>query len=137
MSKLVMIVDDSPTIRKIVEVVLHREGYEVIAMPDGVEALRYLLTEGARLPDLIVLDIEMPRLNGYQLAASLRKRPQLAAIPIVMISQQDGVIERLKARLAGAQVFISKPFTEQQLREIVRHLVGPAQLIRKVVLQGY
>src|SRR5579884_3359272 len=116
MSKLIMLADDSPTIRKIVEVVLSREGYEVVTVPDGVEALRYLLTPQARLPDLILLDIEMPRLNGYQVALSLRKRPPLAHIPLVMLSRRSGVVDRLKGRLAGAHVYLTKPFTQQQLR---------------------
>ena len=127
MSQLIMLADDSPTIRKIVEIVLCREGYEVIAVPDGVEALRYLLAPQARLPDLILLDIEMPRLNGYQVALSLRKRPPLAHIPLVMLSRRAGVVDRLKGRLAGAHVYLTKPFTQQQLRYVAGSLIGPAQ----------
>jgi twitching motility two-component system response regulator PilG len=126
MSKLVMIVDDSPTVRKIVEVTLHREGYEVVAVPDGVEALRYLLAPDRPLPDLILLDIQMPRLNGYQLAMTIRKRPDLAPIPLVMLSRRAGVIDKLKAQLAGIRDSLPKPFTEQDLRALVAIFVGPA-----------
>ena len=128
MSKLVMIVDDSPTIRKIVEIVLRRAGYEVVAMPDGVEALRYLLSPGIRLPDLILLDIEMPRLDGYQFAlrCQRRERPRLAHIPLVMLSRRAGVIDRLKARLAGVRAYLTKPFTEQELLALVAACIGPA-----------
>jgi twitching motility two-component system response regulator PilG len=128
-SRLVMIADDSQTIRKIVEVVLTREGYDVIAVPDGVEALRYLIAPAARLPDLIVLDIQMPRLDGYELAQRIRRRerPPLAHIPIVMLSRRNGIVDRLKARLCGVHAYLSKPFTEQQLVALVGAMVGPPQ----------
>jgi twitching motility two-component system response regulator PilG len=128
MSKLVMIVDDSPTVRKVVEVELRRAGYEVVAVPDGVEALRYLLAPEARLPDLILLDIEMPRLNGYQLAlrCQRRERPRLSHIPLVMLTRRDGIVDRLKARLAGVRGYLVKPFTEQDLLALVATFIGPA-----------
>jgi CheY-like chemotaxis protein len=129
MSKLIMIVDDSPTIRKIVEVELRRAGYEVVAVPDGVEALRYLLAPDVRLPDLILVDIEMPRLNGYQLAIRCRRRerPRLSHIPIVMLSRRNGIVDRIFARLCGVRAYLSKPFTEQQLVALVGAMVGPPQ----------
>jgi chemosensory pili system protein ChpA (sensor histidine kinase/response regulator) len=126
MSQFIMIADDSPTIRKIVEVVLHRAGYEVVAVPDGVEALRYLLM-AARLPDLILLDIEMPRMDGYQLAVSIRKRSHLAHIPLVMISRRSGIVDRIFARLAGVRASLPRPFKEQELIALVAMIVGPAQ----------
>jgi twitching motility two-component system response regulator PilG len=128
MSKLVMIVDDSQTVRKVVEVELHRAGYEVVAVPDGVEALRYLVAPDLRLPDLILLDIEMPRLNGYQLALRCRhrERPRLSHIPLVMLSRRDGILDRLKARLAGARGYLTKPFTEHELLALVAAFIGPA-----------
>jgi twitching motility two-component system response regulator PilG len=129
MSQLVMIVDDSPTIRKIVEVVLRRQGYEVVAVPDGVEALRYVIAPAARLPDLILLDIQMPRLDGYELAQRIRRRerPHLAHIPIVMLSRRTGIIDRIFARLCGVRAYLPKPFTEQQLLALVGALLGPAR----------
>jgi CheY-like chemotaxis protein len=129
MSKLVMIVDDSPTVRKIVQFTLTREGYEVVAVPDGVEALRYLLTHDERLPDLIVLDIQMPRLDGYQLAQHCRhrERPRLSHIPLVMLSRRAGVIDKILARLAGVRGYLTKPFTEQELRALVAAFIGPEE----------
>lgn len=126
MSKLVMIADDSPTIRKIVEVVLAREGYEVVAVPDGVEALRYLLTSDMPPPDLILLDLVMPRLDGLQVARKIKEHPQLKPIPLVILSRRTGIVDRLFARLAGARGYLTKPFTEQQLRHVVGSLIGPA-----------
>ncbi len=124
--RLVMIVDDSATVRKIVAVVLRREGYEVLSAPDGVEALRYLLAPGANLPDLILLDIQMPRMDGYQLALTIRKRPELSRIPLVILSRRCGVIDKLKARLAGVRGYLSKPFKEQDLRTLVAMFTSPA-----------
>jgi len=136
MSKLVMIVDDSPTVRKIVEVVLSREGYEVVAVPDGVEALRYVLAPGARLPDLILLDIEMPRMDGYQLAMNVRKQPYLVHIPLVMLSRRSGLIDKLKARLAGVCGYLPKPFKEQDLRALVADCIGPARDANDLLCQS-
>jgi twitching motility two-component system response regulator PilG len=126
MSQLIMVVDDSPTIRKIVEVTLSREGYEVVAVPDGVEALRYLLAPGTRLPDLILLDLVMPRMDGFGLTLQIKERPHLKAIPLVVCSRRVGILDRLKARLAGIRGYLPKPFKEQDLRALAVAFVGPA-----------
>jgi twitching motility two-component system response regulator PilG len=125
MSKLVMVIDDSPTVRKIVEVSLRREGLEVVSFPDGIEALRAVTNQQLdRVPDLIVLDIDLPKMNGYEIARYLRSKPQWSRTVIVILSRHDGVIDRLKARLAGTQAYLTKPFTTQMIVDVVNNSLG-------------
>jgi twitching motility two-component system response regulator PilG len=134
MSKLVMVIDDSPTVRKIVEVSLRREGIEVVSFPDGIEALRAVTNhQMERVPDLVVLDIDLPKMNGYEIARYLRSKPQWSRTVIVILSRHDGVIDRLKARLAGTQAYLTKPFTTQMIVDVVNNNLGlsipPSQAI--------
>ncbi|MBA2393131.1 MAG: response regulator [Ktedonobacteraceae bacterium] len=125
MSKLVMVIDDSPTVRKIVEVSLRREGLEVVSFPDGIEALRAVTShQMERIPDLVVLDIDLPKMNGYEIARYLRSKPQWSRTVIVILSRHDGVIDRLKARLAGTQAYLTKPFTTQMIVDVVNSNLG-------------
>jgi twitching motility two-component system response regulator PilG len=125
MSKLVMVIDDSPTVRKIVEVSLRREGLEVVSFPDGIEALRAVTNRQLeRVPDLVVLDIDLPKMNGYEIARYLRSKPQWSRTAIVILSRHDGVIDRLKARLAGTQAYLTKPFTTQMIVDVVNNALG-------------
>jgi DNA-binding response OmpR family regulator len=125
MSKLVMIIDDSLTVRKIMETSLKREGFASVSYPDGIEALR-ALSEGLQIPDLVLLDIGLPKMDGYEVARHLKTKEQFGNTPIVMISQRDGMIDRLKGRLAGAKDYITKPFKTQEVMTIVHsHLSSP------------
>lgn len=125
MSKLVMVIDDSPTVRKIVEVSLRREGLEVVSFADGIEALRAVTSRQLdRVPDLVVLDIDLPKMNGYEIARYLRSKPQWSRTVIVILSRHDGVIDRLKARLAGTQAYLTKPFTTQMIIDVVNNSLG-------------
>jgi twitching motility two-component system response regulator PilG len=125
MSKLVMIIDDSLTVRKIIETSLKREGFASVSYPDGIEALR-ALSEGLAVPDLVLLDIGLPKMDGYEVARHLKTKRQFGNTPIVMISQRDGMIDRLKGRLAGAKDYITKPFKTQEVMTIVHsHLSSP------------
>lgn len=120
MSKLIMVIDDSPTVRKIIETCLGREGYEVKSFPDGVEALRYLhVYQDRPVPDLILLDIVLPKLNGLQIARHLGSKPEYKDIPLVIVSRCNGVVDRLKARIWGVQDYLCKSFTTQDLLKIV------------------
>lgn len=129
MNKLVMIIDDSPTVRKIVEVSLKREGFTVVAFSDGIEALRALTSKQLdRIPDLIFLDIDLPKMNGYEIARYLKSKPAWSNTVIVILSRHNGVVDRLKGRLAGAQTYLTKPFTTQTIVDVVNnslHLTPP------------
>jgi twitching motility two-component system response regulator PilG len=116
----IWIIDDSPTVRKIVETCLRREGFEVKSFGDGVEALRWLASPEARIPGVIFLDIGLPKMDGYAVARALRARSCLAETVIVMLSRYDGVLARLKSRLAGARHYLTKPFQTQQIVALVK-----------------
>lgn len=129
MNKLVMVIDDSPTVRKIVEVSLKREGFSVVAFADGIEALRALTTRQLdRIPDLIFLDIDLPKMNGYEIARYLKSKPAWNNTIIVILSRHNGVVDRLKARLAGAQTYLTKPFTTQTILDVVHNNLNLASL---------
>ena len=126
MSKLVMVIDDSATVRKIVETCLGREGFAVMGFPDGVEAMRYFTEPTARIPDLVILDIGLPKMDGYEVARRLKSKPQFANTVIVMLSRRDGMIDKLKGRLAGAKDYMTKPFKTQEIISVIEsHLGSP------------
>ena len=118
--RTIVIVDDSPTIRKLVCVVLGRAGFAVIGCEDGVELLRWLHQAETRVPDLILLDIGLPKMDGYQVARALKLHARACHCPIAIISRRNGLLDRLKARLVGASSYLVKPFTTQQLLALVR-----------------
>jgi twitching motility two-component system response regulator PilG len=124
MSKLVMIIDDSPTVRKIVETSLRREGFDVAGYNDGVEAFKALTDPYARIPDLVLLDIGLPKMDGYEVARRLRTKEQFNNTIIIMLSRRDGIVDRLKGRLAGAKVYITKPFRTQDVVAIIESYLG-------------
>jgi twitching motility two-component system response regulator PilG len=124
MSNLIAIIDDSQTVQKIIEACLTRESYQVITFNDGITALRYFLKEHqVQIPDLVFLDIELPYMDGYQVVRYLKARPTLAHTIIVMISRHNGIADRLKAKLAGADSYLIKPMPTQAILGIVhQHL---------------
>ncbi len=109
---LVMVVDDSITMRKVTSRVLENHALEVMTAQDGIDALENLRD---RIPDLMLLDIEMPRMDGYELAEHVRADPRLKHIPIVMITSRAGQKHRKKAREAGADAYLTKPYQEAEL----------------------
>ncbi len=124
MSKFVMVIDDSPTVRKIIETSLRREGFTVEAYSDGVEAMRALTDPRMRIPDLVLLDIGLPKMDGYEVARRLKTKPQFGNTVIVMLSRRDGMIDRLKGRLAGAKDYITKPFKTQDIVSVIESYIG-------------
>jgi twitching motility two-component system response regulator PilG len=126
MAQLVMVIDDSLVIRKIVETCLHRAGYEVKSFADGVEALCWLNTTEARIPDLVVVDLGLPRLDGYQVIQQIKARPVLERTRLVILSRRDGILDRLKGRLVGAHAYLTKPFKTDQLVAVIQTSLGDA-----------
>jgi DNA-binding response OmpR family regulator len=119
-----MVIDDSPTVRSILEACLSRAGYQVKSFHDGVEALLWLGTPQARLPGLVFLDIALPKMDGFEVALHFKSKPQLQDIVIVMLTRRDGVIERLKAKLVGAKGYVVKPFKTQEIMAVVQAYLG-------------
>jgi len=119
--RLVMVVDDSLTVRKFTTRLLAREGFEVITARDGVDALKLL---SDRAPDVILLDIEMPRMDGFEFAKTIRGDPKTASIPIVMITSRTADKHRNRAAELGVERFLGKPYQEDELLGEMRELLG-------------
>ncbi len=113
----VMVVDDSQTIRRTAETLLTREGYTVVTAQDGFEALARIADAP---PDLIFIDIMMPRLDGYQACALIKGNPRYARTPVVMLSSKDGLFDRARGRIVGSDEYLTKPFTRDELIGAVR-----------------
>jgi len=124
-TRKVVCIDDSISIQKSVEFFLQGRGYEVQTIGNPTEALSDLFKSK---PDLILLDIAMPRLDGYELCAMIRKSTAFGTTPIVMLTGKDGYIDRVRARIAGATEYLTKPFGEQELLDIVDKYFGPDTL---------
>ncbi len=118
---LVMVVDDSVTMRKVTGRVLERQGFEVALAKDGIDALERL-TE--RVPDLMLLDIEMPRMDGYELASAMKADPRLRDVPIMMITSRTGEKHRQRAMEIGVQRYLGKPYQEPELLRNVFEMLG-------------
>jgi len=121
---LVLAVDDSTTLRKILSILLERKGYRVLTAADGMQALAKLDEQS---PDLILLDITMPRMDGYQVCKVIKQNPYTKQIPVVMLSGNDGFFDKVKGKLAGAADYVTKPFEEEQLGKTVRRYIRTDQ----------
>ncbi|MGD8384629.1 MAG: response regulator, partial [Lysobacterales bacterium] len=122
---LAMVVDDSITMRKVTSRVLEGHGFEVITARDGVEATEKMQDE---VPDLVLLDIEMPRMDGYAVAEFMRADSRLRHIPIIMITSRAGEKHRERGRKAGANAYLSKPYKESHLIAEVNQLLGRKEM---------
>lgn len=111
----VMVVDDSNTIRRTVETILAKAGCEVITAVDGYDALAKIANNR---PSLILVDIMMPRLDGYQTCALVKNNPQFKATPVVMLSSKDGLFDKAKGRIVGSDNYLTKPFSKDELLEV-------------------
>ncbi len=107
----VLVIDDSNTIRRSAEIFLKQGGHEVLLAEDGFDALAKV---NDYQPHLIFCDILMPRLDGYQTCAIIKRNPKFAQVPIIMLSSKDGVFDKARGRMVGAQDYLTKPFTKDQ-----------------------
>lgn len=119
--KVIMVVDDSITIRKVTERMLARHDMKVITAKDGVDAISQLQEV---VPDLMLLDIEMPRMDGYEVATQVRNDPRLKDLPIIMITSRSGTKHKDKAMEIGVDKYMGKPFQEDGLLENIHELIG-------------
>ncbi|MCC4115411.1 response regulator [Aromatoleum toluclasticum] len=112
----VMVIDDSNTIRRSAEIFLTNSGCQVLLAEDGFDALAKIADHH---PDVIFVDIMMPRLDGYQTCALIKKNAQLAATPVIMLSSKDGLFDRARGRMVGSDEYLTKPFTKDSLLKAV------------------
>ena len=112
----VLVIDDSNTIRRSAEIFLRQGGHEVLLAEDGFDALGKVSDHE---PELIFCDILMPRLDGYQTCAIIKRNPRYAHVPVIMLSSKDGLFDRARGRMVGSQDYLTKPFTKEQLRRAV------------------
>jgi chemosensory pili system protein ChpA (sensor histidine kinase/response regulator) len=122
----ILVVDDSPSVRRVVSHLLKRLGWTAVTAKDGLEALE-LLHHSANRPDLVLLDIEMPRMDGYELLTTLRCQEQYRAIPVVMVTSRTGEKHRQKALELGASGYVSKPYQDAELVQLIRQLIHEAR----------
>ena len=116
----VLVIDDSKTIRRSAENLLSKEGYDVITATDGFDALAKIAD--AR-PEIIFVDIMMPRLDGYQTCALIKNNSEFKTTPVVMLSSKDGLFDKAKGRIVGSDQYITKPFSRDELLGTIQTLV--------------
>lgn len=114
--RTVLVVDDSPTVRKLVTMTLEKNGYRVVSSYDGVAAIREIAEHN---PALILMDVNMPRMDGYQLCKLVRKHEATRHIPVLMLSGKDGVFDRLRGKMVGCSGYVPKPFVPEELVQAV------------------
>jgi twitching motility two-component system response regulator PilG len=112
----VMVVDDSVTIRRTAETLLKREGFTVITAEDGFQALSKIVDDR---PDIVFLDIMMPRLDGYQTCSIVKNNSLFKDTPVIMLSSKDGIFDKARGKLVGSEQYVTKPFTKEDLLEAI------------------
>ena len=112
----VLVIDDSNTIRRSAEIFLKQGGHNVLLAEDGFDALSKV---NDHAPDLIFCDILMPRLDGYQTCAIIKRNARFAKVPVIMLSSKDGLFDKARGRMVGSEDYLTKPFTKDQLLQAV------------------
>ena len=116
MGKKVLVVEDSSTTRKVISITLSKQGYEVIEARDGIEAVNTL---SELQPDLILLDIILPKMDGYKVLSIIKENPDLRNVPVIMLTSRDGLLDRVKGKMAGSTAYLTKPFKPQKLVDTI------------------
>jgi len=119
----VMVVDDSKTIRRTAETLLKKAGCTVVTAEDGFDALAKIVDNR---PDLIFIDIMMPRLDGYQACALIKNNKDFKSTPVIMLSSKDGLFDKAKGRIVGSDYYLTKPFSKDELLGVIREHVQQA-----------
>ncbi len=114
----ILVIDDSKTIRRTAETLLAKEGCEVFTAVDGFDALSKIADHH---PDIIFVDIMMPRLDGYQTCSLIKNNQVFKDTPVIMLSSKDGLFDRARGRLVGSEQYLTKPFTKEELFDAIRN----------------
>ncbi len=117
----VMVIDDSNTIRRTAETLLTKAGCTVVTAVDGFDSLAKIADNR---PDMIFVDIMMPRLDGYQTCALIKNNSEFSDIPVVMLSSKDGLFDKAKGRIVGADEYLTKPFSKNELFEVLERVTS-------------
>jgi twitching motility two-component system response regulator PilG len=118
----VMVIDDSNTIRRSAEMFLKQAGCKVILAEDGFDALSKIASQ---LPNVVFVDIMMPRLDGYQTCSLIKRNSRFKSTPVIMLSSKDGLFDRARGRMVGSDQYLTKPFTKESLIEAVQQYASP------------
>lgn len=121
----ILLIDDSRTIRRSAETMLSREGCEVITANDGFEALALIHRHE---PELILVDIMMPRLDGYQTCAIIKNNARFRRVPVIMLTSKDGLFDKARGKIVGSDHYLTKPFTRDELLSAVRDQVNVSEV---------
>ena len=113
----VMVIDDSKTIRRTAETLLKKEGCDVVSVENGYEALSLI---SDLHPDIIFVDIMMPRLDGYKTCALIKMNSEFKSTPVIMLSSKDGLFDKAKGKIVGAELYLTKPFTKEELLDAIK-----------------
>ena len=130
---VVLVVDDSPTVRKIVQLTLQRERIRVVTAGDGLSALAAVADEQ---PDLILLDIMLPKMDGYNICQAVRRNMDYRNLPIIMLSGKDGLFDKMRGKLAGSTEYITKPFDSSELVQTVRRHLDSVSVRERAALRA-
>jgi len=114
----VMVIDDSNTIRRSAEIFLTQSKCEIILAVDGFDAMAKIIDTH---PDIIFVDIMMPRLDGYQTCTLIKRNPHFKATPVIMLSSKDGLFDQARGRMVGSDKYLTKPFTKESLLNVVKN----------------